>query len=101
MITVTIHDNSHYTVEGHASFDEIGKDIVCAGVSSMALLTTFGVERESDGGIEVVEDDGYLDVYVIYPNVITKAFVASFFYAIKDLIRQYPNHIQLKGVKVL
>lgn len=65
----------------------------------MALHTTIGLEKYSY--IDVEDREGFLDVYVVEPNSISKAFVTSFFYAMKDLSKQYPNHIKLKGVKVL
>ena len=39
VITVTITENG-LTIDGHAGYAEIGKDIVCAAVSSCLLYTS-------------------------------------------------------------
>jgi hypothetical protein len=65
MITIRFRKNKDeylsFEVDGHAGFDEIGKDIVCAGVSAIAYMginALAEVAKISDLIYEVGED-GY------------------------------------------
>lgn len=99
MITVTFHDVTHFTIEGHADFDLHGKDIICAGVSAMAHLTIKGLQKHND--VEVEQYEGYTDVYVYDSDNLSKSFMYALFYSLKDIEKQYPDNIQLKGAKVI
>ena len=74
MIQVTVHKKNQrivsFEMTGHANFSEHGSDIVCAGVSALAITTVNSIEKlagyqpivevdEVEGGylyMEVVED---------------------------------------------
>jgi hypothetical protein len=67
MITVTILKNSNsdsvgFVCEGHAGYEESGKDIVCSAVSALAITTVNSVESlcSDDFLTEASEDGGYL-----------------------------------------
>lgn len=70
MIQVTITRNASdrsirsYVVEGHAEFDEPGKDIVCAGVSAVTVGTVNSVE--SLLGVVLMHDveHGFMEIIV-------------------------------------
>jgi len=52
-----------YRVSGHSGYDEIGKDIVCAAVSSITQNPLGGMEDVL--GVHpkyIINDDGYLEV---------------------------------------
>ena len=46
MIKVKVEENNNYiskvTIKGHANYDELGKDIVCAAVSSIVITAPIG-----------------------------------------------------------
>ncbi|UJF31993.1 ribosomal-processing cysteine protease Prp [Paenibacillus hexagrammi] len=71
MIHVTIKrlakDNSHitsYVVEGHAYYDDPGKDIVCSAVSAVAVGTVNSIEALT-GIIPIHEmETGFLDITI-------------------------------------
>ena len=57
MITITITPNS-IKAEGHANYDEPGKDIVCAAVSTlMQTLELRGTAVKSSGDMLVYTED--------------------------------------------
>ena len=49
MIKVKVEENNNYiskvTIKGHANYDELGKDIVCAAVSSIVITTVNAIEK--------------------------------------------------------
>ncbi|WP_426448663.1 ribosomal-processing cysteine protease Prp [Paenibacillus sp. S-38] len=69
MIRVAIHRKadgriSGYRVEGHAFYDDPGKDIVCAGVSAVTVGTVNAVEALTGLELEADMDHGLLHVKV-------------------------------------
>ena len=64
MIKVTIQKNNReykaVFCEGHAGFDDPGKDIVCAAVSILLINTANSIERFTDSFLGSDEDDGVL-----------------------------------------
>ena len=63
MIKVDIKKN-HINISGHALFDDYGKDIVCASVSSIVITSINGILRIDDKAISYkLYDDGlYIDI---------------------------------------
>lgn len=53
-----------YTVDGHANYDESGKDIVCAGVSAVVIGTVNALESLLQVKCEHVMDHGKLHVSI-------------------------------------
>ncbi|MCZ8519080.1 MULTISPECIES: ribosomal-processing cysteine protease Prp [Paenibacillus] len=69
MIRIAIQRNADgritsYRVEGHAFYDDPGKDIVCAGVSAVTVGTVNAVEALTGLELEAVMEHGLLHVKV-------------------------------------
>lgn len=70
MITVTIHHDekrhvSAFEFSGHAEYDETGKDLVCAGASTIAIGTVnaiFALMNIEPNIEQAAENGGYLRV---------------------------------------
>ena len=60
MIKVEI-ENNKIEIKGHANYDTIGKDIVCASVSSIAISSINLALRFDKDSLKVVEKEGYVD----------------------------------------
>ena len=54
MIKVIIKKNS-ITVDGHAMYDDYGKDIVCAGASSILITTVNAILKFDNEALKVIE----------------------------------------------
>lgn len=96
MISITIWRDQSITsfeVKGHALFKPHGQDIVCAGVSTAAILTFNLLERKASVTHKL--SDGLLDVNIMKPNEDTEDIMDVFLTSIKDLIADYPKHITL------
>ncbi len=54
-----------FRIDGHAGYDDYGKDIVCAGVSSVAYMVANTISGVMNIDAEIkVHDDGYMYVRV-------------------------------------
>lgn len=105
MIKVTVYTSTDeyfaYDVEGHANFDELGSDIVCAAVSTLAQTTLVALNEVAEiEEIEFVMLDGVLSVDIpsnltekqLYDSqIIFKVFIKG----IKGIDDAYPDYIQL------
>lgn len=85
MIKVTIYkehnDFVRITTNGHAEFDEYGRDIVCSGVSSIVINTINSLDNLTDATLNVESDDdkGFIDCVIYNPdhdsNLLMKSLV--------------------------
>ena len=62
MIEVTVyktmrHEYAGFDMSGHAGYDDIGKDIVCAAVSVLVINTLNSIERFTDDKTSCVSDE--------------------------------------------
>ncbi len=97
------YDKSVITVEGHSGFDERGKDIVCAGISTL-LCTLINCLRdeESAGRIKLLRDivrDGYICFeieYFDYAKERTKAITETCVSGLYMLSEQYPEYLHFE-----
>ena len=80
MIEVTVyktmrHEYAGFDMSGHAGYDDIGKDIVCAAVSVLVINTLNSIERftddktscvsdENSGTVEDIEDSEEYESYI-------------------------------------
>ena len=64
-VTVRKHNNNinELVIKGHADYDVLGKDIVCAAVSSMAITTINNIIA-LDESIDYEENSGLLIIRV-------------------------------------
>lgn len=77
------------TVDGHAGYAEIGKDIICAAVSVLAQGLVHSLKALTDDEISYHIADGHIDIE--YKDLSEKGclLVDSFFIAISDIQRTY------------
>ena len=62
-ITVFVKNNDYIGIrsDGHAEYDDPGKDIVCAAVSALTINTLNSIETFTEDDFEGGEDDGFLE----------------------------------------
>ena len=88
MIVVSVTQNQ-ITVEGHAGFDEIGKDIICAAVS---VLTQNLINSVCALTKDVIDDwitPGYIDIKYENLSEQGRLLVDSFFIGICAISTEY------------
>ena len=94
------------TCSNHTGFAESGKDIVCAGVSSITQTAILGIQKLTKLKTNVVIDEkkGFLKLKLDIENntqdfhdaqVILKTMLCG----LEDLRKQYPKYIKLEDTK--
>ncbi|MCF6515115.1 ribosomal-processing cysteine protease Prp [Lactobacillus sp. S2-2] len=91
-----------YTLKGHANSGEYGKDIVCAGVSALAINATNSLTEIAKVIPKVVNDNeqgGFLSVELnkvdaSIPEV--KTILDSFKLGISEIEKEYNDYIKIK-----
>lgn len=94
MIEVCVRKDG-ITVAGHAGYAPIGKDIVCAAVTTLTQTLIKSIEDLSVDRIKYSISPGRVDIY--YENLSEKSntLVDSFFIGILQIAGDYPEYVQI------
>ena len=96
MIVVNV-STTGITVDGHAGYAEIGKDIICAAVSVLTQGLVHSLEALTDDEISYHIANGHIDIN--YENLSERGclLVDSFFIAVSDIQDAYGNqYVQIR-----
>ena len=96
MIAVSIRKDE-IQISGHANYAEAGKDIVCAGATTLVQTLIRSIEDLTEDKIEYDISPGRVDIK--YRNLSEKAktLVDSFFIGICMIADEFPDYIQIAG----
>ena len=94
MIKVSIKEKQ-IVIKGHANYDELGKDIVCASVSSMVITTVNAILRIDNEAIKYSDNDGVI-IDIIKEDEIVKKLINNLISLLEDLKKQYPKYIEIR-----
>ncbi len=92
-------------VSGHTGFEDIGKDIVCASVSSVYFMALNGIENVLNIKFGYSIDDAFAQF--ILPDDLNdeetdkiNILLESMFLFLKDLEAQYPGNVKVTELEV-
>lgn len=91
------------TVSGHAESDEHGKDLICAGVStvSVGVLNTLDAYGFLDNKLGMITmRDGYIDIVVSKSNREIQVILETLKITLITLQNDYPEYIMITSVEV-
>ena len=94
MIKVNINDNI-IKITGHADFDDTGKDIVCASVSSIVYTTINGICNIDKDAISFIDTSSLLEIKILKKEEIVNVLINSMIELLSDLEKQYPKNIKI------
>ena len=94
MIKVSIKEDE-ILIKGHAMFDDFGKDIVCASVSSIAITTINAIIEFDNTSIDVSQNDGYLKIDILKHNKNVDILISNMIKLFEELEMKYPNNIKI------
>ncbi len=84
-----------FKVTGHANYDDYGKDIVCAAVSSIVITSINMVLKLYENSVKVIDKSGRIEVDVLKQSeVINKVFV-NMVDMLKELENDYNENIKI------
>lgn len=87
--------DSGLTVKGHAHYAEPGKDIVCAGVSTLVQTLVVSISEMTTDEIRCDMQPGLVDIKYRTLSETSKLLVKSFFVGIKLIADTYPDYVRI------
>ena len=94
MIKINIKQN-HIEINGHAMFDDYGKDIVCAAVSSIVITSINGILRLDDKAINYkLSSDGII-IDILKDSRETNLLILNMTSLLKELEEKYRKNIKI------
>ena len=99
MITITYKD---YTIKalGHANYAEVGKDIVCAGVSILTYTLIASLAELTEDEIEVeINSRKNIIKFKENPSKSAQLLIDSFFIWIQALATEYPDYVNCPSIE--
>ena len=83
-------------LEGHANYDEYGKDIVCAAVSATYLCTVNAILSLNKNSIQVNNNKAKQEIIVNTYDEVTNTLLNNMINCLESLEKQYPKIINLR-----
>ena len=84
------------TLEGHANYDDYGKDIVCAAVSATYLCTVNAILSLNKDSIQVNNNKAKQEIIVNTYDDTTNILLKNMIICLESLEKQYPKNINLR-----
>lgn len=94
MIKVNIEKNK-ITILGHALFDEYGKDIVCASVSSIVITTINNILSIDEDAIDYESSSGKVVIEIKKENDIVNILINNMTLLLENLSNDYSENIKI------
>lgn len=95
MIKVDLTKENEIVIKGHANYDEIGKDIVCASVSSI-VITTINIIVELDcEAIEYEDLDNKIVIKKLKEDDIINKILNNMIFMLEGLEKDYPKNVKI------
>ena len=94
MIAVCVRKDG-IEVCGHANYAEIGKDIVCAGVTALTQTLIRSLEDLTRDEIEYEISPGRADIHYRNLSEEGKLLVDSFFIGVCSIADEFPDHVRI------
>ena len=83
------------SIKGHALYNNYGKDIVCAAVSSIVITTINGILGINENSIKVETTNG-IKIEIVKRDKVTLSLINNMNLLLEDLEKQYPKNIKIK-----
>jgi len=87
------------TISGHAEYDEKGKDIVCASVSSIVITTINGLLTLDSESLEYVDQDGYIKIILKKHSEVIDILIQNMINLLMELEIDYKKYIKIEEVR--
>ena len=87
------------SIKGHADYDTLGKDIVCAAVSSIVTTTINNIIALEENTIKCDTKEGNVCITVLRNSDVTNKLLNVLIDMLKELATDYPQNIKIGGLK--
>ena len=82
-------------VTGHAGYDDYGKDIVCASVSSIVITSVNLIYKLNKDIIKVIEDKGLIEINVLKEDETINMVLKNMIDMLKELSNDYKKNAKI------
>lgn len=86
---------NYFKVSGHANYDDYGKDIVCAAVSSIVITSCNLALKLDDKSLDVINKEGLIEAKVLVKNEIINKVFSNMIDMLKELETTYKNNVKI------
>ena len=94
MIKIKVTEKN-ISILGHANYDEYGKDIVCASVSSIVLCSVEAISNFDINAVDIKQTKDKLEIIINKTDDITQKLINNMLNCLKELEKKYPKNIQI------
>ena len=94
MIKVYIN-KKNIKISGHAMFDDYGKDIVCASVSSIVITSINGILRLDKSAIKYDLNKDGINIDILKEDKVTNELILNMISLFKELEKNYSKNIKI------
>jgi len=81
---------------GHALYDDYGKDIVCAAVSSIVICTINGILTINEDNLKYNKDKDGIKITYINSDDVSQKLIDNMISLLKELEESYSSNIKTK-----
>lgn len=92
-------NDAEIMVEGHAGYAEIGKDIVCAAISTLYQNLVNSIDQLSDSVVHEFNEPGISRAYIGGLYEYSRAMVDSFRLGCQSVAVMYPENVVITDVQ--
>lgn len=82
-------------VDGHANYDEKGKDIVCASISTLVISSINLMLSFDDKSIKYEDNDGYIKIDIKKHSTQIDKIIDNMISMLKELEKDYKKNIKI------
>lgn len=101
IFTVKEHDICAFEISGHSDYAEEGSDIVCAAVSSAALMAANTITEVQSLQADITENDGFLSLNLSQGDAKTAEVILNgLLLHLNALSKAYSEFINVKITEV-
>ena len=94
MIKVKVTEKN-ISILGHANYDEYGKDIVCASVSSIVLCSVEAISQFDIEAVDIKQSKDKLEIIINKTDDITTKLINNMLNCLKELEKKYSKNIKI------
>ena len=94
MVKVRVKENQ-IIIEGHSNYNDYGKDIVCASISSIIITTINGLLKIDKDCINYKEEEGFIKIDILKHDKYVDILIGNMIDLLKELEKQYKKNIKV------
>ncbi len=95
MIKVDLTKDKLITISGHSGYEERGKDIVCASVSSIVITTINAIIEIDNDAIDYSDLDNKIIIRILKEDEIVNKLINNMILLLESLEKDYKDFIKI------